>query len=207
MAIKNKELELRRPKTQRGQEARESILAAAEALLIVRRLEDVSISELARESGVVRASLFFHFPDGWPDIACALFIDIFFQRFEGAILPLLDKMPTRTKASDTVRVLKAFFDLAGETGLLVANLRAQMFVWGEENQGIWQCGVEDSNACLGALLAGGDEKITKDHLYAAEGLINIALDLAAGAGSYPHTAKEKLALLKRNVELTTAGLK
>ena len=59
----------RKAKTSRGVDVMDRVVEAAKTLLSENWLDEVSITELAREAGIVRASLLLQFPNGWPDIA------------------------------------------------------------------------------------------------------------------------------------------
>jgi hypothetical protein len=102
--------------------------------------------------------------------------------------------------------LETFINLAEKSGLLVANLRSQMFVWGTDSDEFFHLPAQDYNEEFAELLAQEDPEVTDAHRHAAEALINFALDVAAGAGLYPWTTEEKRELVKSHVHVTLAGL-
>ena len=206
MPIKNKELLTHQPKSARGQDSMEQVVGTATRMLRERWIADISISELARESGVVRASLLFAFPNGWPDVANTVAIRTLFEPFDKELDALLERPPRVLKPGHVTRVLSTLLDLAQQTGRLLPNLRAQMFVWGEDNQAIFRHGLQDWNAGLASVLAGKEETKGTAHIAAAENLINFTLDLAAGAGYVTSTEKWRRAILKDTVELIFRGI-
>ena len=64
----------RKAKTPRGVDVMDRVVKAAKKLLGENWLDQISITELAREAGIVRASLLLQFPNGWPDIANTILI-------------------------------------------------------------------------------------------------------------------------------------
>ena len=202
----NSQRPIRQAKTRRGQDVMRQVLSSARSLLEERYLNDISILELAEEAGVVRASLLLQFRNGWPDIACTLAYQALFGPFDRMVVDMLESDMENNLSKNAAKPLETFIDLAEKTGLLVPNLRAQMFVWGDENYLLFSLPGQDFNEQFAELLADGAENVSDDHRYAAEVLINLALDMAGGVGLYGWTADERRDLLRRHVEIVLDGL-
>ena len=196
----------RQGKTARGDKVIERVLEAAQSLLQEKWLSKISIRTLSEEADVPRASLLYQFEHGWPDIACSLAGGVLFQRFDSILIEHLDGKGHDDAPSCIARALISFIDLAEGTGKLVPNIRSQMFVWGQIGDSYFHLPAQDYNQELAEVLANGRDKVTDVHIYAAEFLVNFALDIAGGAGLYPWTAEERRDLVRKNVEITVAGL-
>ena len=202
----SKEKWSKQAKTVRGDKVIELVLGAAQSLLQERWLNKISIRSLAEKAGVERASLFYQFKRGWPDIACTLAGGVLFREFDSILIEHLDERTRDDASSCATRALMSFVDLAEGTGKLVSNLRSQMFVWGQDGDSYFHLPGQDYNQELAEVLSNGKDKVTDSHIYAAESLINFSLDIAGGAGLYPWTAEERRKLLTKNVEITVTGL-
>ena len=197
---------IREAPTTRGNEMMDRILKTARSMLEVRWLGDISVSALAKEAGVKRTSLLLQFPGGWPDIASSLADELLFNPFDQCVIAALDGKLTKNVAENTVRALDIFISLGANSGRLVANIRSEMFVWGDANNELFHRIAQDYNEEFAELLAYNDQTVADDHRYAAEALVNFALDIAGGAGLYPWTTEEKRELVRKHVENTLAGL-
>ena len=192
-------------KTARGDKVIDRVLEAAQSLLQEKWLSKISIRRLCKEADVARASLFYQFERGWPDIVCVL-EGVLFQRFDSILNERLDGKSHDDTTSCITRALMSFIDLAEGTGKLVPNIRSQMFVWGQKGNNFFHCPAQDYIQGLAEVLANGRDKVTDVHIYAAEFLVNFALDIAGGTGLYSWTAQERRELVRKNVEITVAGL-
>ncbi len=193
-------------KTARGDKVIERVIGAGQSLLQERWLSEISIRSLSEKANVERASLLYQFKRGWPDIACTLAGGVLFREFDSILIERLDERTRDDASSCATRALMSFVDLAEGTGKLVANLRSQMFVWGQIGDSYFHLPAQDYNQELAEVLANGKDKVTDAQIYAAEFLIHFALDIAGGAGLYPWTAEERRELVRKNVEITVTGL-
>ena len=193
-------------KTDRGERVIARVIGAAQSLLQERWLSKISIRSLSEKANVERASLLYQFERGWPDIACTLAGGVLFREFDSILIEHLEERTRDDASSCATQALMSFVDLAEDTGKLVANLRSQMFVWGRIGDSYFHLPAQDYNQGLAEVLANSKDEVTDAHIYAAESLINFALDIAGGAGLYPWTAAERRELLKKNIDISVAGL-
>ena len=198
---------IRRASTSRGDSVIGKVATTAEALLKDHWLADVSISSLAEKAGVVRASLLYQFKNGWPDVASTLVTNVLFRVFDEILIDKLKERSQQDVMESVTTALLSVVELAEQSGRLVANLRSQMFVWGDDNNELFHAPSQDFNEELAEVLALKVGPITDSHRYSAEFLINFALDMAAGTGLYPWTADERRTLIRAQVDLTISGLK
>lgn len=197
----------RKAKTERGETVIAKVSDAAVRLLKDRWVSDISISALAKEAGVVRASLFFQFERGWPDIAATLASSVLFREFDDILISRLDGRSYDDPVDCIVNALHSFLNLAEESGRLVQNLRSQMFVWGQENDKFFHLPSQDFSEQLAETLALAVGPRTDAHRDSAEMLINFGLDIAGGAGMYPWTMDERRSLIRSQVAVTLLGLR
>jgi hypothetical protein len=164
------------------------------------------MSELAREAGVVRASLLLQFPNGWFDITWDLVGGILGRPFEEALTVLYEDKRRPKSAGEISGLLETFVDVSEKTGRLVPNLRSQMFVWGEEYGAMWRIPAQDWVEEVAEFTVEERGEITDAHRTAAEALINHALDLAGRGGFFLYSGEEKRAEIRRLVSITLDGL-
>lgn len=196
----------REAKTERGEKVVDQVLSTAQSLLQERWLGEISIRELAKKAGVERASLLFQFPAGWSEISAALTTAVLFGEFDRILIDRPNEQDRHEAHKSIEQALMSFVDLSERTGKLVPNLRSQMFVWGPAGDGDFHRPGQDFNQQLAEALACSQDAVTEEQIYAAECLVNSALDIAGGAGLYPWTAEEQRRLLVNHVEMIIAGL-
>jgi len=197
----------RKAKTPRGVDVMDRVVEAAKTLLSENWLDEVSITELAREAGIVRASLLLQFPNGWPDIANTILIREFSNDYLIWLCDLGEKQKERYVNDRVFEALNFILTRAEGTGLLYPNLRSQMFVWGEENFGVTYCLLIDTlNSIVEIMGQVGSKRSEQACEYAAEALFNIALDLAAAPSLHYRTFKDRREVLRNTIDLILAGL-
>lgn len=216
----------REPKTQRGRDTRDEILAAARKLVSERWVDEIPFTELAVAAGVARASLLHAFPN-WRNVLG----DLLWEEVN-----VLDESYSAASALKRVRpserayaMLVPLLDRAERSGRLYPNLRGAMFTWhGELSE------VDDSDASLGLPpsreMLGAFMRIQLYDNYTAvesllgiprdaalkpnefgpspigECLVNFALDLAAGSPSYFATFDDRRGTLRSVIGLVAAGI-
>jgi len=214
------------PKTQRGRDTRDEILAAARKLASERWIDDVPFTELAAAAGVARASLLHVYPH-WRNVLS----DLLHEE-----LDLLDAADKAASALKRVRpsqraysMLVVLIDRAESTGLLYPNLRAAMFTWQgeprEEEYSEFGFNTHPTREMLGRFMrypltdqyfaveellrVPRDSSLTSKEFGEppiGELLIHFALDLAAGIPSYLTDFDERRHALRVNIDLIAAGL-
>lgn len=198
----------RKPKTARGEDAQSAVLRAAQKLLSERNSSAIPIVELAERAGIARASLLLQFPGGWPEILNTLAVqEIDF--LDTAYEELLAAKGMR-RDEKAYRLLEALLARAESTGRLYPNLRAAMFTWGEDNQGIYRCGLDDMVAMIATLLRSatdGSETAERTFGYFGESLLHLAWDLASFEGLWMRTWTERRAALRHAVTAALLALK
>jgi AcrR family transcriptional regulator len=198
----------RRRGTQQGADTRAAILDAAQDLLREHWLDQLPLAQLSEKCGRARASILGQFPNGWPDILNTLAIR------ELCDIDTLWKEALALKRVGPVErvqhVLEPCLTRASETGLLYANLRAAMFTWGDENQAIFESGLQDIiRMIVECLVHPGPvpEGPAGDRVWlVAESLYYQALDLAARPWWMVGTWEERRATLEVLIETVVTGL-
>lgn len=204
--MSDKKRKTRKAKTERGATVVEKVTGAAERLLQDHWLSDVSVSALAEEAGVVRASLFLQFEGGWPDVAATMVDTLLFQEFDRILVDRLVGRSKRDPEKSIVAALQSFVTLADKSGRLVPNLRSQMYVWGSENDEIFHLPSQDYSEQLTEVIALAVPPNSELHRAAAEVLINFSLDMAGGVGMCAWSSNERKNFIRRQVSITLAGL-
>lgn len=205
--MKNRYLPKKEAKTRRGKDVRTEIYKTVRRLLQDQWIKDISIKKLTEEAQLSRASFSLQFPMGWSDVAFGIF---YADVFEPTVDLLWDDPETGSSQDKPSRVfghLEFFVKFAEQSGLLLQNLRAQMFTWGEENDMFWRMMAQDWATGLAGILADDRKAISAGHHTAAETLIISALDLAAGGGLYDYDGDQIRDELRRHIGITIAGLR
>ena len=197
----------RKAKTARGVDVASRVVEAAKTLLSENWLDHISISKLAREAGIARASLLLQFPNGWPDVANWIVVQEFGDEHLNWLYDLAEKHTKRPVNDRLFEALDFILMRAESAGLLYPNLRSQMFVWGEENAGVMRCLLIDVlDAMVEMMKQAAPKGSEQSCMYAAEVLFGTALDLAATPGLHYRTFKERREALRNTIDLTVAGL-
>jgi AcrR family transcriptional regulator len=163
--------------TLRGQQTRHAILAAARKLCTERWLDQLSLSELARQADTTRASVLFQFPEGWPDIAAQLLV----EELEMARAAVDELTRSRLKPEPQLRQsLHYFLKRSEELGALLPNLRAFNYFWSDSTDAIvapTRDGLLEQIAATIRAAVPGRQSLAESR-HAAETLIVNAIDLA-----------------------------
>ena len=190
----------RKAPTQRGENVREAVAATARKLLETRFTDQISLVELARETGIARASLLLQFPQGWQDVLSDLALrEINLDdSFEGAM-----KIKGLTRDQRLFMVLDTWLQRAEVSGLVYPNLRAATFSWGAENQSLYRISFEGCWEIIMELMVGSrpsDDALRNRQAYLAEALIYLTLDLASSEGYAAQSWAERRAALRAAIE-------
>ena len=190
----------RPPATQRGENVVEAVLTTARQLLQSRFTDQIPLVELARESGVARASLLLQFPQGWQDVLSSL-VDREINLDEA--FETVTKTKSLRRNQRLFTVLDTWLQRAEVSGLLYPNLRAATFSWGAENQSLYRITFEGCWEIVMELMVGGrpnDDALSHRQAYLAEALINLTLDLASNEGYAAQSWDERRAALRVAIE-------
>jgi len=213
------------PKTRRGRDTREEILAAARTLVSKQWVHETPFIELSEAADVARASLLHAFPH-WRDVLWSLLIEELDQldrSYEKA-----SSLKRSKPAEKAFVMLKVLLDRAEVTGRLYPNLRSAMFTWhGEPSEREhsssdvepWSAELmgrmtliplRDHYEAVEILLEVPDKPIDPRKFYPrpiGECLLNFALDLAAGYPSYCADFGGRRQMLRECIELFASGLR
>ena len=191
----------RRPATGRGEQVVERVTRAARSLLETRWLDTVSVSELARESDIVRASLLLQFPNGLLDVVAHLLFDEWMHIASHAD-ELAGDSDRGSTAETVLALLDHVFERAEGTGLLYANLRSQSFVVGEDSIGYGDVFLFLRDELEKTAVSGKKELCHA----VADCLLKYAFDLAAEPDSTNWTFDQRRAALRTVIGVSVAGL-
>lgn len=198
----------RQPKTVRGSDVVNKVLETAATLLQDDWLDNVSIAKLARESGISRASLLLQFQNGWPDIAYGLLCREFDSDYSELTWKLVEEPLERTVNDRMFELLDYLLTRAERTGLMYANLRAQMFIWGDENTAMMEVQLSDVLECMVRMF---DEVTKKPDAVvssrATDMLFNSTIDLAALRDIPATSFDQRRAAVRTMIDLTVAGVR
>jgi len=215
------------PKTQRGRNTRDEILAAARSLACERWVDEIPFTELAAAAGVARASLLHAFPQ-WRDVLWLLIteeLELLDDSYRAAV--------ALKRAHPSARVytmLSPLLDRAEATGRLYPNLRGAMFTWqgepSEKEDLETSLLLPPSREMLGAFMRIplGDNYIAVESLLGmprdvalnpnefgpapiGECLVNFTLDLAAGSPTNFATFDDRRYMLRSCIKLISAGIR
>ena len=190
----------RKPATQRGENVVEAVLATARRLLQSRFTDQIALVELARESGVARASLLLQFPQGWQDVLSGLaLLEI---NLDDAFQAVSTKKGT-TRDQRLFLVLDTWLQRAEVSGLLYPNLRAATFSWGAENQSCYRIGFEGCWEIVMELMIDdrpNDDALGHRRAYLGEALLNLTLDLASNEGYAARSWVERRSALRAAID-------
>jgi AcrR family transcriptional regulator len=196
----------RKPPTERGERVINAVTATAHRLLQDHFVDQLSLVELAKESGVARASLLLQFPGGWPDVLATVAIqeinlDSAFEQTRAA--------PRLTRAKRVFMALNTLLDRAEETGRLYPNLRAGTFSWGSEIQSVFRIAYEGCwENIMDLATDGGRLKADQRRRtgYLVENLLNLTLDLASSEGYLVRTWDERRDALRLAINATLVAI-
>jgi AcrR family transcriptional regulator len=195
----------RKPPTPRGEKVFDTVSQTARRLLQDHFVDHISLVELAKASGVARASLLLQFPGGWPDILATVAIqEINLDRaFEEA------KDARRlTRAKRVFMALNTLLDRAEESGLLYPNLRAAMFSCGSENQSVFRIAIEGCWENIMELITDrseSNESRSRTVGYLVDHLLNLTLDLASNEGYMARTWDERRDALRTAINVVVTA--
>ena len=216
----------REPKTQRGRDTRDEILAAARKLVSERWVEEIPFTELAVAARVARASLLHAFPH-WRNVLYDLFAEEVDRLYDSYAVAIALK---RVRPGDRAyAMLVPILDRAETTGRLYPNLRGAMFTWhgvpSAEERSQASLSLPPSREMLGAFarIDLGDNYIAIESLLGiprdeslkpnefgpspiGECLVNLTFDLAAGTPSYFGTPEDRRRTLRSVIDLVAAGI-
>lgn len=199
----------RAPATERGGKVMEAVVAVARQMLMDHWAHELAVVQLARVSKVARASLFWQFPKGLPDIINTVLLrelDWFDEGYE------LANRQTHLPPADRVMLcFEPLFRHAEVSGRLYANLRGAMFTWGRENTETYRCGLNDYVDLTAELLTSELLPLgaSDDRFYGfvAEGIFNAALDILAEDPETAATWQERRDAFRALVSTAVDGLK
>lgn len=213
------------PKTRRGRDTRDKILAAARALVRKQWVHETPFTDLAEKADVKRASLLHAFPH-WRDVLWSLLVEELDQidrSYEKAAS--LKRARPGEKAFVMLAVL---LDRAETSERLYPNLRSAMFTWngkptekeitatGDEPWSAELMGhmtlysLRDHYDAVETLLGIPDPPASSRKFNTrpiGECLLNYALDLAAGYPSYYEDFDERRRMLRTCIEQISSGMR
>ena len=120
----------------------------------------------------------------------------------GELEETLYKEPVCETPDALMRILCEFVSSCLDQGLLFANLRGHSFQADEENAAVYRICMDDGThqAVAKSLCFGTDVKPESDDaIYAAEMVLNLTLDMAAGMGSYNYSKEERLNAVRKAI--------
>ena len=198
----------RQPATARGVGVKDRVIETARRLLKENWLDHVSVARLAREAGIVRASLLLQFRDGWSDVAWQLLYEEFEDDYCEWLTKSLAASARKPLEERLFRVLGHTLDRAEETGLLYPNVRSQMFVWGNENASMMPVIWTDVFLILIPVIERNLPDVDEERAHAAlETLYCLTLDFAGSSGLFDWNLDERRELLRRSIQVVIAGLR
>lgn len=96
--------------------AHEQILDAANAVVALKGVASLTLEEVAREAGLSKGGVLYHFPS--KDALTAAMIERFIQRFDGAMVQVAERDPDRRGSYTRAYVRVSMSDVPGGTDMI-----------------------------------------------------------------------------------------